>query len=80
MKIALLSDLHLSVQPMEPPPTDADVVVVDEASMIDLALMTHLVEAIPPHSRVIFLGDQNQLTHAALDQPLCLSHQGLDGA
>ena len=28
MKIALLSDLHLSVQPMEPPPTDADVVVL----------------------------------------------------
>jgi len=29
-------------------PLDADVVVVDEASMIDLALMTHLVEATPP--------------------------------
>ena len=28
MKIALLSDLHLSVQPMEPPATDADVVVL----------------------------------------------------
>ena len=28
MKIALLSDLHLSVQPMQPPPTDADVVVL----------------------------------------------------
>ncbi|MDQ2778834.1 MAG: metallophosphoesterase [Pseudomonadota bacterium] len=28
MKIALLSDLHLSVQPMPAPPTDADVVVI----------------------------------------------------
>ena len=28
MKIALLSDLHLSVQPLEPPHTDADVVVL----------------------------------------------------
>ena len=28
MKIALLSDLHLSVQAMPPPPTDADVVVL----------------------------------------------------
>jgi Icc-related predicted phosphoesterase len=28
MKIALLSDLHLSVQPLEPPPTDADVIVL----------------------------------------------------
>ncbi|QEA12213.1 metallophosphoesterase [Comamonas flocculans] len=28
MKIALLSDLHLSVHPMQPPPTEADVVVL----------------------------------------------------
>lgn len=28
MKIALLSDLHLSMQPMEAPPTDADVVIL----------------------------------------------------
>src|SRR5690606_35226446 len=28
MKLALLSDLHLSVQPMAQPPTDADVVVL----------------------------------------------------
>jgi exodeoxyribonuclease V alpha subunit len=40
---------------------DVDVVVVDEASMIDLSLMTHLVDAIPLHSRLIFLGDRDQL-------------------
>jgi Icc-related predicted phosphoesterase len=28
MRIALLSDLHLSMHPLEPPPTDADVVVI----------------------------------------------------
>ena len=28
MKIALLSDLHLSVHPMDAPPTQADVVVL----------------------------------------------------
>ncbi|MBL6974754.1 MAG: exodeoxyribonuclease V subunit alpha [Deltaproteobacteria bacterium] len=37
------------------------VVVVDEASMIDLALMSRLVEALPPDSRLILLGDKDQL-------------------
>lgn len=40
----------------------ADVVIVDEASMIDMALMTRLLEAIPPDARVILLGDENQLS------------------
>jgi exodeoxyribonuclease V alpha subunit len=39
-----------------------DIVIVDEASMIDLALMTKLFEAIPPHAKVILLGDKNQLS------------------
>ncbi len=38
-----------------------DVLIVDEASMIDFALMTKLLEAIPIHCRVVFLGDANQL-------------------
>jgi len=40
---------------------DADVVLVDEASMIDLALMRALVDAIRPGTRVILLGDRDQL-------------------
>ncbi|MBI4861944.1 MAG: exodeoxyribonuclease V subunit alpha [Candidatus Riflebacteria bacterium] len=40
---------------------DLDVVVVDEASMIDLALMTRLMEAIPESARVVLLGDKDQL-------------------
>ncbi|MEE4364742.1 MAG: exodeoxyribonuclease V subunit alpha [Desulfotignum sp.] len=40
----------------------ADVVIVDEASMIDMALMTRLFEAIPMDARVILLGDENQLS------------------
>lgn len=39
-----------------------DVVVVDEASMVDLFLMARLFEAIPDHARVILLGDRDQLT------------------
>jgi exodeoxyribonuclease V alpha subunit len=42
-------------------PLPFDVVVVDEASMLDLALATHLFEALPDHARVILLGDKDQL-------------------
>jgi exodeoxyribonuclease V alpha subunit len=38
-----------------------DVVVVDEASMVDLALMTQLLEALPTKARLILLGDRDQL-------------------
>jgi len=38
-----------------------DVVVVDEASMVDLALMAKLVDAVPESSRLILLGDRDQL-------------------
>jgi exodeoxyribonuclease V alpha subunit len=39
-----------------------DVVVVDEASMVDLALMSKLFQATPRHARIILLGDKDQLT------------------
>ena len=42
-------------------PLVVDVVVVDEASMIDLALMAKLVDALPAQARLILLGDKNQL-------------------
>ena len=42
-------------------PLPLDVLVVDEASMIDLALMAKLLDALAPHARLIVLGDKDQL-------------------
>ena len=42
-------------------PIDADVVIIDEASMIDLFLMDALVAAVPPRAVLVFVGDAEQL-------------------
>jgi exodeoxyribonuclease V alpha subunit len=42
-------------------PIPADVVIVDEASMIDLELMEHLVRALAPGARLVLFGDADQL-------------------
>jgi exodeoxyribonuclease V alpha subunit len=42
-------------------PLPWDVVVVDEASMVDLAMMSKLVDALKPDSRLLLLGDKDQL-------------------
>ena len=39
-----------------------DILVVDEASMIDLPLMSQLLAALPDHARLILLGDRDQLS------------------
>jgi len=42
-------------------PLHADLVVVDEASMIDMDMMASLLDALDAHTRLILLGDKDQL-------------------
>ncbi|MES9851503.1 MAG: exodeoxyribonuclease V subunit alpha [Candidatus Thiodiazotropha sp. L084R] len=39
-----------------------DVLILDEASMVDVALMAKLLDALPMNARLILLGDRNQLS------------------
>jgi len=42
-------------------PLECDLIIVDEASMIDTVLMNQLLKALPDSAHVIFVGDVNQL-------------------
>ena len=42
-------------------PLEADVVIIDETSMVDTLLMYHLLKAIPSHAHLILVGDVDQL-------------------
>ncbi|MFV0339051.1 MAG: ATP-dependent RecD-like DNA helicase [Parachlamydiaceae bacterium] len=42
-------------------PLECDLLIVDEASMIDTPLMYSLLKAVPSHSRILFVGDIHQL-------------------
>lgn len=42
-------------------PVAADMVVIDEVSMLDIVLAAHLLEAIPPQCRLVLVGDADQL-------------------
>ena len=56
-----------------------DILVVDEASMIDLSMMYKLTEALPKSARLILLGDKDQLASveagAVLGDICSFSHQ-----
>ena len=42
-------------------PLDVDVLIVDEASMVHLEMMDALLQALPPTTRLVLLGDKDQL-------------------
>ncbi|MEQ8514541.1 MAG: exodeoxyribonuclease V subunit alpha [Chromatocurvus sp.] len=42
-------------------PLPLDMVVVDEASMVDIEMMAALLDALPPQARLVLLGDKDQL-------------------
>lgn len=51
-------------------PLDTDVVVADEASMIDVQLAAALIEAMPAHGRLLLVGDADQLPSVGPGQVL----------
>ena len=63
-------------------PLTCKVLVVDEVSMIDLGLMVKLVDAVPAQTRLILVGDRNQLASveagSVLDD-ICAGSEGLPG-
>ena len=42
-------------------PLDADLIIIDETSMVDILLMNHLLNAIEAGSHILFVGDKDQL-------------------
>ena len=61
-------------------PLHCDLLVLDEASMVDLALMVSILEALPEHARLILLGDRDQLSSveagAVLGDICCAADSG----
>jgi exodeoxyribonuclease V alpha subunit len=51
-------------------PLEVDLVIADEASMIDIELMRALLEALPAHAALILVGDQDQLPSVGPGQVL----------
>lgn len=55
------SDEEAFFQKNEDSPLECDVIIIDEVSMIDILLMNNLLKAIAEGTRVIFVGDIDQL-------------------
>ena len=54
-------DSHFRFEKNHDTPLETDVVIIDEASMVDITLMHSLLDAIMPGTRLILVGDVNQL-------------------
>ena len=54
-------DKNVSFMRNEENPIDADVIIIDEMSMVDIFLMNSLLKAVTAGTRLILVGDVNQL-------------------
>lgn len=61
LEITMGADNNQNFERNEEYPLEADVIIIDEASMVDITLMYYLMKAIVPGTRLIFVGDQDQL-------------------
>lgn len=62
-------------------PLKYDIVIIDEASMIDVALFAKLLDAIGPRTRLILLGDKDQLSSVeagSLFRDLCQTQKNVN--
>ena len=59
-------------------PLDVDVLIVDEASMVNLEMMAHILQALPARAMLVLLGDKDQLSSVeagAVLGDLCMDAQ-----
>jgi exodeoxyribonuclease V alpha subunit len=56
-----IDDEHREFKKNELDPIDADVIIIDEVSMVDILLMNSLLKAVEPGTRLILVGDVDQL-------------------
>ena len=61
LEIGKLEEDRNSVE-YEVAPIDADIIIIDEMSMVDLYIMNYLMKAIYLGTKLILVGDENQLT------------------
>ena len=60
-------------------PLEADLVVVDESSMLDLILTNNLLKAIPPGAHLLLVGDVDQLPSVGAGNVLCDVIEAVEG-
>ncbi|WP_329602553.1 exodeoxyribonuclease V subunit alpha [Mycolicibacterium phocaicum] len=70
---------RLAVQAPPRQPVAHDVVVVDETSMVSLTVMARLLEAVRPDTRLLLVGDPDQLTSVQAGAVLADLVDGLTG-
>lgn len=61
LQITKVDEVNYIREDMSIEPIDADVIIVDEVSMIDLALMKYLLLGVYEGTKLVLVGDVDQL-------------------